>query len=55
MGGGSRMDDQGLHVRHVCQQGEQLQIVNEVTGFLLVTLDLEGENGTAAVREIFLI
>ena len=30
VGGGSRMDDQALYVCNVCQQGEDLQVVNEL-------------------------
>ena len=40
MGGGVGVDDQALHIRHVGQQGEELQIVNEGEGFLLATLVL---------------
>ena len=32
VGGGGRMDDQALHVCNVCQQGEDLQVVNELEG-----------------------
>ena len=55
MSGGSRMDDKRLHICHVCQKREQLQIITELLGCLLAALDLEGEDGTASVREIFLI
>ena len=44
VGGGGRMDDQALHVCNVCQQGEDLQVVNELEGFLAATLDVEGED-----------
>ena len=40
MGGGVGVDDQALHIRHVGQQGEELQVVNEGEGFLLATLVL---------------
>ena len=40
MGGGVGVDDQALYIRHVGQQGEELQIVNEGEGFLLATLVL---------------
>ena len=32
VGGGSRVDDQALHVGHVGQQGEDLQVVDEAVG-----------------------
>ena len=49
------MDDQRLHICHVCQKREQLQIITELFRCLLAALDLEGEDGTASVREIFFI
>ncbi len=27
------MDDQTLHISNVCQQGEDLQVINELEGF----------------------
>ena len=55
VGGGGRVDDQTLHVCNVCQQGEDLQVVNELEGFFVATLDVEGEDGCAAVGEILLV
>ena len=55
VGRGRRMDDQGLHVCDVCQQGEQFQIVDELLCGLRITLDLKGKDRAAAVREVFLI
>ena len=55
VGGGGRVDDQTLHVRNVCQQGEDLQVVNELEGFFAAALDVEGEDGCAAVGEILLV
>ena len=52
---GRRMDDQRLHVCYVCKQREQFQIVDKFFRRLSVALNLKGEDGTAAVREIFLI
>ena len=49
------MDDQRLHICHICQQGEQFQIVDELLRGLCVALDLKGEDRAAAVREVFLI
>ena len=39
--GGSRMDDQTLDVGHICQQGEDLQVVDELECFLTASLDVE--------------
>ena len=44
VGGGSRVDDQALHVSNVSQQAENLQVVNESMRFLNSALDLEGED-----------
>ena len=55
MGRGGRVNDQTLDVRHVGQQGENFQIVNELVSFLHAALDLKGEDGRAAVGEILLI
>ena len=55
VGGGSRVDDQALHVGHVGQQGEDLQVVDELEGFLAAALDIKGKDGGAAVGEILLI
>ncbi len=52
MGGGGGMDHQAFHVRHVGQEGEDLEGVDKGPGFLLPALDLKGENGRAAVGEI---
>ena len=49
------VDDQRLHVGHVGKEGEDLQRINELEGFVLAALDLEGEDGSTAVREVFLI
>ena len=55
MGGGCGMDDQGFHVCHVRQQREDLQVVDEPERLFPATLDLEGEDGGPAVREVLLI
>ena len=55
VGGGGRVDDEALDVRHVCQQGEDLQVVDELEGFLTAALNVEGEDGSAAVGEVLLI
>ena len=45
------MDHQALDVRHIGQEGENLQMIDEGPGFLLAALDLKGEDGSAALRE----
>ena len=50
-----RVNDKALHVRDVRQQRENFQAVDELVRFLLPALDVEGEDGRAAVREIFLV
>ncbi len=55
MGGGGRVDDQRLHVRHVGQQGKNLQIVDKLVGRSLPALDFKGKDRRAAVGEILLI
>ena len=49
------MDDKGLYVSHVGQQGENFQIVYKLVGLRLPALDLKGKDGCAAVGEILLI
>ena len=49
------MDYQRFYVGNVSQQGEQLQIVDEIFCFLCIAFDFEGEDGTAAVREVFCV
>ena len=49
------MDDQALDIGHVGQKGENLQFVDELPGFGLSALDLEGEDGTATLRKVFII
>ena len=52
VGGGGRVDDQALHVSDVGQQREDLQVVDELKGFLLAALDVEGKDGSTAVGEV---
>lgn len=53
--GGCRMDDQTLNVSNICQQRKDLQLVNELKCCFLSALDIEGEDGCAAVREVLLV
>ena len=39
----------------LARQGEQLQIVDEIFCFLCIAFDFEGEDRTAAVREVFCV
>ena len=50
-----RMDDKALDIRHIGQQGEDLEIIDELICFVLSALDIKGKDGAAAVGEIFLI
>ena len=52
---GCRMNDQTLDIGNIGQQGEDLQRIDELPGFLLSSLDLKCEDRSAAVREILLI
>ena len=49
------MDHQRFYISNVSQQGEQLQIVDEVFCFLCIAFDFKGEDRTAAVREVFCV
>lgn len=49
MCGRCRMDNQRLHICNVCQKAEQLQMIDEVLGMSLITLEIKGKDGTAAV------
>ena len=55
MGRGRRVNHQALCIRDICEQRENLQVVDEGKGLLLSALDVEGEDGRAAVREVLLI
>ena len=55
MGCGGGVDHQALHVCHVGQQGEDLQVVDKRPGRFLPAPDLKGENGTAAPGEVPLV
>lgn len=49
------MDHEALGVGHVGQQAEQVQVVDEHACRVLAALDVEGEDGAAAVREVLLV
>ena len=49
------MDDEGLHVGDVGEEAEDLEMVDEFLRRLSAALDLEREDGDAAVGEIFLV
>ena len=55
VGGRSRVDHQALHIGHIGQQAEQLQMVNKCKGFLAPALDLKSKDRAAAVGEIALV
>ena len=52
---GSGMDHQAFHIRHICQQGENLKVIDKLPGFLLPALDLKCKDRSAAAREVFFI
>ena len=52
MSGSRGMDHQALYICHVCQQAKHLQVVDELPRSLFTALDLKGEDGSAAAREI---
>lgn len=53
--GGVRVNHEALHVGNISKQAEDLQAIDELEGFFLTALDVEGENGTAAIREVLLV
>ena len=53
--GGSRVDDQRLHVGDVRQQAEQAQGFGELAGIVGGALHVEGEDGAGAVGVILVI
>ena len=55
VGRGSGMDNEAFDVSYIGQQGEYLQVVDELVSLLHAALDLKGENGAAAVGEVLLI
>ena len=55
MSGGSGMDNQALYVRNVRQKREYLKMVDKLLGSLCAALDVEGEDGTGAVREVTVV
>ena len=55
MGGGSGVDDKALDVRDVCEQRDDLEIVDESPRLFPAAFDLKGEDRRAAVGEILLI
>ena len=55
MRGARGMDDEGLDVRDVCQQGEYREVVDELLGGVGVALYLKGEYRAGTVGEIPLI
>ena len=49
------MDNQALHICHICQEREDLQMVDECVCLFLASLDIEGEDAAAAVGEVLLV
>ena len=55
MSGGRWMNHQGFHIRHVGQQGKQLQMIDKGLSLFFFPLDLKGENRSGALGKIFLV
>ncbi len=53
VGGGGRVNDQALHIGHIGQQGEDIQIVDKPLSLLLSALDLKGKNGAPPLGKYF--
>ena len=53
VGGGSRVDDQTLHISNVCQQREDLQVIDKLECFLAAAFDVEGEDGSPPLGKYF--
>ncbi|MPN34745.1 hypothetical protein SDC9_182239 [bioreactor metagenome] len=49
------MDHQGLDIGHIGEKGENFQTIDKRLCVLRAALDLKGENGAAAVREVLFI
>ena len=49
------MNYQGLHIRHIGKERENLQTINKLEGLLLTALNLKCEDRAAAIRKILLI
>ena len=55
VGRGGRVDYKALDIGDIGQQRKDLQMIDELEGLLLATLDVEGEDRRAAVGEVLLI
>lgn len=53
--GGVRVYHERLHVSHIGEERENLQIVNERPCLFLTALDFEREDRTCSVREVLLV
>ena len=49
------MNDQGLHICHIGQEGADSQVAGKLPGGVAVFLDLKGKDAAAAMGEILLI
>ena len=50
-----RVDYEALNVCHVCQQGEDLKVVDELPSCFLAAFDFEREDGSSSVGEVLLV
>ncbi len=53
--GGCRVDYEALNVCHVCQQGKDLKVVNELPSCFFASFDFEREDGSSSVGEVLLV
>lgn len=53
--GRGRVDYEALNVCHVCQQGKDLKVVNELPSCFLAAFDFEREDGSSSVGEVLLV
>ena len=55
MRGGSGVNDQGFHIRNVCQQREELQRFGELLRLLPRAIELKGEDRSAAIGIVLIV
>ena len=53
--GRGRVDYEALNVCHVCQQGKDPKVVNELPSCFLAAFDFEREDGSSSVGEVLLV
>ena len=51
----SRVNREGFHVGNIGKKGEELELIDEILSFPLVTIDVKGKDRAAALWIIFLV